>query len=120
MKKIVAAFAVGALILTPGVASATTDICDGQLNQSEASFGFHPGEKSIPGCEEGSGPDAANNALTPDASPHPDARPPLEPVGNVDTGSYDDRLDIHDEDGIQGHDNVIQSPVFVPGTVSGH
>lgn len=117
MKKIIAALiAVSAVTLAPGIASATTDICEGQLNQSEASFGFHPDENSIPACEEGSGPDASNSAITPDAVPHPDARPPLKPVGNVDTGSNDELLDIHDEDGIQGHDNVIQSPLFVPGT----
>lgn len=117
MKKITAALiAVSLVTLAPGVASATTDICEGQLNQSEASFGFHPDENSIPACEEG---DASNGAITPDAAPHPDARPPLEPMGNVDTGNHDELLDIHDEDGIQGHDNVIQSPLFVPGTVAG-
>jgi hypothetical protein len=105
---------VGLAIGTPALAQATPDMCAGHMDQTDASKGFHPGEKSVPGCEGASGPDYANNAVTPDASPHPDARQPQTPMVN-DSGSYE--MNIHDSDGIQA-DEVRKSTIHVPGRVS--
>lgn len=119
MKKIIftgiacAAIAIG----TPAWdAQAAPDMCAGQMDQKDASSGFHPGEKSIPACEEDGGMHPWNNAQTPDAAPHPDAREPMTPVDQSGLGTYGskDTQSVFDEDGIQGHDNVTNSPMYVP------
>lgn len=115
MKKTIAtAFAASALFITP-VAQASPDLCAGQVDMKDQSDGVQAGEKSIPACEEDGGTQPWNNAQTPDAVPHPDARQPLEPASN-DNSTYGskDVMTQQDEDGIQGHDNVTNSPIFVP------
>lgn len=129
MKKIIASLfvALSALIIVPSaVASAGTDICDGHMNQKDAGFGYASSGTDpvyVPACSEGkSGPDTQNNAQTPNVSGAPTGQngPVYSSTGSYqgDEGSFDETQGIPDEDGIQGHDNVKDGNLFVPGGVS--
>lgn len=116
MKKIiVTGIACAALALgTPAVSHAMPDFCAGHVDMKDQADGVQAGERSIPACEEAGGQQYGNNAVTPDASPHPDAVQPAAPVNQSELGTYDDAQDIHDDDGLQAAD-VRPSPFYVPG-----
>lgn len=118
-KMITTALFASALFMAP-VAQANPDLCSGHTEPNSTLL--H--QKYITACGGDSGPDYANNANTPDVDTAPErAREPAEvmPPSStkyVDAGTSDESQDIHDEDGIQGHDNVTKSPLYVPENVT--
>lgn len=123
MKKAMAAtlFAAAAIWGAPA-AAATPDMCAGHADYADLPNGAGFGNTYITACGGDGGPDYANNAQTPDVDSGPqggvDSVASPSDSGYVDSGSNDETQNQKDEDGIQGHDNVRTSPLYVPGGVS--
>lgn len=114
MKKIITAALFASALFVAPVAQATPDMCSGHTEPNEALTHVH----YVTACGGDAGPDAFNNAATPNVDTAPENVRDLTQGSStkyVDAGTNDEALDIHDEDGIQGHDNVTTSPLFVPG-----